>query len=188
MNTPTKRIFYLFEPKFAKNEPQTKVWGSLTCKSQFLRLAESVSCAFAEAGSVPVRAGRSRSRLVVQPFAAAFTPVAAACARARAVRAGRARSRWSQPVPHTFAPVAAGCARSRCSRWSRPIAGRRLPARSARRRAGVLLDAGLLLGALDSSHLLLGKPNGTVIFSVVRSGTAVVTQVGTSCFQRRHVV
>ncbi len=48
MNTPTKRIFYLFEPKFAKNEPQTKVWGSLTCKSQFLRLAESVSCAFAE--------------------------------------------------------------------------------------------------------------------------------------------
>ena len=43
MNTPTKRIFYLFEPKFAKNEPQTKVWDSLTCKSQFLRLAESVS-------------------------------------------------------------------------------------------------------------------------------------------------
>lgn len=34
MNTPTKRIFYLFEPKFAKNEPQTKVWGSLTCKLQ----------------------------------------------------------------------------------------------------------------------------------------------------------
>ena len=115
MNTPTKRIFYLFGPKFAKNEPQTKVWGSLTCKSQFLRLAESVSCAFAEAG----------------------------------------------------------CA---------------LVARPARQRAAVLLDAGLLLGALDSSHLLLGKPNGTVIFSVVRSGTAVVTQVGTSCFQRRHVV
>ena len=110
MNTPTKRIFYLFEPKFAKNEPQTKVWGSLTCKSQFLRLAESVSCAFA------------------------------------------------------------------------------LVARPARERAGVLLDAGLLLGALDSSHLLLGKPNGTVIFSVVRSGTAVVAQVGASCFQRRHVV
>ena len=111
MNTPTKRIFYLFEPKFAKNEPQTKVWGSLTCKSQFLRLAESVSCAFAAASRLPTR-----------------------------------------------------------------------------RRAAVLLDAGLLLGALDSSHLLLGKPNGTVIFSVVRSGTAVVTQVGTSCFQRRHVV
>ena len=34
MNTPTKRIFYLFGPKIAKNEPQTKVWGSLTCKSQ----------------------------------------------------------------------------------------------------------------------------------------------------------
>ena len=34
MNTPTKRIFYLFGPKFAKNEPQTKVWGSLTCKLQ----------------------------------------------------------------------------------------------------------------------------------------------------------
>lgn len=34
MNTPTKRIFYLFGPKFVKNEPQTKVWGSLTCKSQ----------------------------------------------------------------------------------------------------------------------------------------------------------
>lgn len=34
MNTPTKRVFYLFGPKIAKNEPQTKVWGSLTCKSQ----------------------------------------------------------------------------------------------------------------------------------------------------------
>ena len=34
MNTPTKRIFYLFGTKFVKNEPQTKVWGSLTCKSQ----------------------------------------------------------------------------------------------------------------------------------------------------------
>ena len=150
MNTPTKRIFYLFGPKFAKNEPQTKVWGSLTCKPQFS-----------------------------QPFAAAF---AAGCARSRC-------SRWSR----TFALVAASSAhvragRSRlraCSRWSRPIAGRRLP---ARQRAGVLLDAGLLLGALDSSHLLLGKPNGTVIFSVVRSGTTMIAQVGTSCFQRRHVV
>lgn len=139
MNTPTKRIFYLFEPKFAKNEPQTKVWGSLTCKSQFLRLAESVSCAFA-AGCAHVRA------------------VCAGCATGR--RGVRTRS-------HAFA------------------AASRLP---TRRRAAVLLDAGLLLGALDSSHLLLGKPNGTVIFSVVRSGTAVVTQVGTSCFQRRHVV
>ena len=56
------------------------------------------------------------------------------------------------------------------------------------RRAAVLLDAGFLLGALDSSHLLLGKPNGTVIFSVVRSSAAVIAQVGASCFQRRHVV
>ena len=120
MNTPTKRIFCLFEPKFAKNEPQTKVWGSLTCKSQFLRLAESVSCAFAEAG----------------------------CAHVRAVRAGRAPTSWLT----------------------------------------VLLDAGLLLGALDSSHLLVGKPNGTVVFSVVRRGATKIAQVGTSCFQRRHVM
>ena len=123
MNTPTKRVFYLFGPKFAKNEPQTKVWGSLTCKLQL--------CSWL----------RGRSALVAQP-----------------VGAGYARS---------HAPAAA----------LQPV-----------RRAAVLLDAGLLLGALDSSHLLLGKPNGTVIFSVVRSGTAVVTQVGTSCFQRRHVV
>ena len=104
MNTPTKRIFYLFEPKFAKNEPQTKVWGSLTCKSQFLRLAESVSCAFAEAGCAPTS--------------------------------------WLT----------------------------------------ALLDAGFLLGALDSSHLLLGKPNGTVIFSVVRRSTTKIAQVSTGCF------
>ena len=107
MNTPTKRIFYLFGPKFAKNEPQTKVWGSLTCKPQFS-----------------------------QPFAAAF---AAGCARSRC-------SRWSQPVPHTFAPVGAGCALA-------ATAGRR------RRRIAALLDASLFLGALDSSHLLLGKPD-----------------------------
>ena len=127
MNTPTKRVFYLFGPKIAKNEPQTNVWGSLTCKLQlcsWLRTNFAVDCA----GCVTGRRGvRTRSH----------APAAAL-----------------QPV----------------------------------RRAGVLLDAGLLLGALDSSHLLLGKLNGTVIFSVVRSGTAVVTQVGTSCFQRRHVV
>ena len=116
MNTPTKRIFYLFGPEIVKNEPRTMVWGSLTCKSQFLRLAESVSCAFAEAGCAP---------------AAALQPV---------------------------------------------------------RRAAVLLDAGLLLSALDSSHLLLGKPDGTVVFSVIGSGATVIAQVGTSCFQRRHVV
>ena len=143
MNTPTKRIFYLFGPKFAKNEPQTKVWGSLTCKPQFS-----------------------------QPVARAFALVA----RVRAVRAGRSRlracSRWSQPVARAFAE--AGCAPAAALR---PV-----------RRAGGLIDAGLLLGALDSSHLLLGKPNGTVIFSVVRSGAAVVAQVGASCFQRRHVV
>ena len=136
MNTPTKRIFYLFGAKFAKNEPQTKVWGSLTCKPQFS-----------------------------QPFAAAF---AAGCARSRC-------SRWSR----VFALVAASCARVRAGRTT---------SAPARTRAAVLLDAGLLLGALDSSHLLLGKPNGTVIFSVVRSGTTMIAQVGTSCFQRRHVV
>ncbi len=139
MNTPTKRIFYLFGPKIAKNEPQTKVWDSLTCKSQ---------CS--------------------QPVARAFALVA----RVRAVRAGRSRLRA-------------------CSRWSRlfvPRSPQLRVCRRVRRRAFVLLDAGLLLGALDSSHLLLGKPNGTVIFSVVRSGTAVVAQVGASCFQRRHVV
>ena len=90
MNTPTKRIFYLFGPKFAKNEPQTKVWGSLTCKSQFLRLAESVSCAFAEL--------RSRLRAL-----ALFALVAH-------VRAGRSqfrtRSRRSRPVARAFALVA----------------------------------------------------------------------------------
>lgn len=52
MNTPTKCIFYLFGRKIAKNEPQTKVWGSLTCKSQCSRLiAERPrlwSCSFAE--------------------------------------------------------------------------------------------------------------------------------------------
>ena len=73
MNTPTKRIFYLFEPKVAKN---------------YSFVADYTGCV-------------------------------------------------------------AGCATS----W--PTA---------------LLDAGLLLGALDSSHLLLGKPDRTVIFSVVRCG------------------
>ena len=137
MNTPTKRIFYLFGPKFAKNEPQTKVWGSLTCK---LQLCSWLRTNFAAdyAGSAPT----------------------------------------SQPITLVARPVGAGCARSHAPAAAlQPV-----------RRAAVLLDAGLLLGALDSSHLLLGKPNGTVIFSVVRSGTAVVTQVGTSCFQRRHVV
>ena len=134
MNTPTKRIFYLFGPKFAKNEPQTKVWGSLTCKLQL--------CSW------------SRSN-----FAADHT----SCAPT------------SQPITLVARPAGAGCA----------LAATCLGAQTA---SIALLDAGLLLGALDSSHLLLGKPNGTVIFSVVRSGTAVVTQVGTSCFQRRHVV
>ena len=92
MNTPTKRIFYLFGPKFVKNEPQTKVWGSLTCKSQ---------CS--------------------QPVARMF----ALFALVAAVRAAFA-------------------------------AASRLP---TRRRAAALLDASLFLGALDSSHLLLGKPD-----------------------------
>ena len=133
MNTPTKRIFYLFGSKIAKNEPQTKVWGSLTCKFQCSQPVARMFALFALVAS---------NRRLNGLWSCAFAE--AGCAPAAAL----------QPV----------------------------------RRAAVLLDAGLLLGALDSSHLLLGKPNGTVIFSVVRSGTAVVTQVGTSCFQRRHVV
>lgn len=126
MNTPTKRVFYLFGPKIAKNEPQTKVWSSLTCK---LQLCSWLRTNFADdyAGCVPT----------------------------------------SQPI--TLVALAATC----------------LGAQTA---SIALLDAGLLLGALDSSHLLLGKPNGTVIFSVVRRGTAMVAQVSASCFQRRHVV
>ena len=52
MNTPTKRIFYLFGPKIVKNEPQTKVWGSLTCK---LRLCSWLRTNFAAdyAGCAP---------------------------------------------------------------------------------------------------------------------------------------
>ena len=123
MNTPTKRIFYLFGPKFVKNEPQTKVWGSLTCKSQ-----------------------------------------------------------CSQPVARMFALFALVAHQLRSHAFA---AASRLP---TRRRGGVLLDAGFLLGALDSSHLLLGKPNGTVIFSVVRCGATKIAQVSASCFQRRHVV
>ena len=56
MNTPTKRIFYLFGPKFVKNEPQTKVWGSLTCKSQS---SQPVARVFALVAAV--RAGRAAS-------------------------------------------------------------------------------------------------------------------------------
>lgn len=134
MNTPTKRIFYLFGPKIAKNEPQTKVWGSLTCKLQL--------CSWLRTN-----------------FAADY----ASCAPT------------SQPITLVARPVGAECA----------LAATCLGAQTA---SIALLDAGLLLGALDSSHLLLGKPNGTVIFSVVRRGTAMVAQVSASCFQRRHVV
>ena len=111
-----------------------------------------------------------------------------------AVRAGRTRSRCSCPL----APVRRslhGVSRPFVATRNRHVqrALRSFASASATSRAPtswltVLLDAGFLLGALDSSHLLLGKPNGTVIFSVVRSGTAVIAQVGTSCFQRRHVV
>ena len=134
MNTPTKRIFYLFGPKIVKNEPQTKVWGSLTCKLQL--------CSWLRTNFAADYAGCATGRRWL---------------RGRSARGALAATR----PPQLCSPFAASTA---------------------------LLDAGLLLGALDSSHLLLGKPNGTVIFSVVRSGTAVVTQVGTSCFQRRHVV
>ena len=128
MNTPTKRIFYLFGPKIDKNEPKTKVWGSLTCK---LRL-----CSW------------SRSN-----FAADHT----SCAPT------------SQPITLVARPVGAGCA----------LAATRLGTQAA---STALLDAGFLLGALDSSHLLLGKSNGTVIFSVVRRSTTKIAQVSTGCF------
>ena len=134
MNTPTKRIFYLFGPEIAKNEPQTKVWGSLTCKLQL--------CSW------------SRSN-----FAADHT----SCAPT------------SQPITLVARPAGAGCA----------LAATCLGAQTA---STALLDSGFLLGALDSSHLLLGKPNGTVIFSVVRCGATKIAQVSASCFQRRHVV
>ena len=65
MNTPTKRIFYLFGPKFTKNEPQTKVWGSLTCKPQS---SQPVARVFA----LVVRVRRAS-----QPVARVFALVAA---------------------------------------------------------------------------------------------------------------
>lgn len=83
MNTPTKRIFYLFGPKFAKNEPQTKVWGSLTCKPQS---SQPVARVFA----LVVRARRAS-----QPVARAFALVAAGGAR---VRAGRTTSATNAPA------------------------------------------------------------------------------------------
>lgn len=52
MNTPTKRVFYLFGPKIAKNEPQTKVWSSLTCKLQ-LRGWLRINFAVGYAGCAP---------------------------------------------------------------------------------------------------------------------------------------
>ena len=83
MNTPTKRIFYLFGPKFAKNEPQTKVWGSLTCKPQF---SQPVARAFALVARVrAVRAGRGRLRACLR-WSCAFAEL-----RSRL----RACSRWS---------------------------------------------------------------------------------------------
>ena len=54
--------------------------------------------------------------------------------------------------------------------------------------ATALLNASLFLSALDSSHLLLRKPDRTVVFSVVRGGTAVIAQVSAGCFQCRHAV
>ena len=141
MNTPTKRIFYLFGPKFAKNEPQTKVWGSLTCKPQF---SQPFAAAFAP--------GRTRSRRS-QPVARVFALVAAVRRSVRSrlralalfalvvrVRRSRlrARSRWSHAFA-LFAPVAAGCARVRAgrsqlrarSRWSHDLRTRAHPRRDA---------------------------------------------------------
>ena len=94
MNTPTKRIFYLFGPKFAKNEPQTKVWGSLTCKPQF---SQPVARAFALVARVrrSIRS-RLRARSRWSHAFALFAPVAAGCARVRAGRSRlRACLRWS---------------------------------------------------------------------------------------------
>ena len=139
MNTPTKRIFYLFGPTIVKNEPQTKVWGSLTCKLQL--------CSWLRTNFAADYAGRATGR----------------------------RSLRLQPITLVARPVGAGCA----------LAATRLGTQAA---STALLDAGFLLGALDSSHLLLGKPNGTVIFSVVRCGATKIAQVSASCFQRRHVV
>ena len=138
MNTPTKRIFYLFGTKIAKNEPQTNVWGSLTCKLQL--------CSWL------------RTNLV-----AGYTGCATSCAPS------------SQPITLDARLVSAGCA----------LAATRLGTQAA---STALLDASLLLGALDSSHLLLGKPNGTVIFSVIRRSTTMIAQVSTGCFQRGHVM
>ena len=132
MNTPTKRIFYLFGPEIVKNEPQTMVWGSLTCK---LQLCSWLHTNFAAdyAGCAPTS----------QPITLVARPVSAWCALAA-----------TRP-PQLCSPFAASTA---------------------------LLDAGFLLGALDSSHLLLGKSNGTVIFSVVRRSTTKIAQVSTGCF------
>lgn len=73
MNTPTKRIFYLFGPKFVKNEPQTKVWGSLTCKSQCSRPVARMFALFALVAR-PVGAGcalaATRPPQLCSPFAA----------------------------------------------------------------------------------------------------------------------
>ena len=70
MNTPTKRIFYLFGPKFAKNEPQTKVWGSLTCKLQlcsWLRTNFAADYAGCAAGRRGVRARSHALAAALQP-------------------------------------------------------------------------------------------------------------------------
>ena len=133
MNTPTKRIFYLFGPKIVKNEPQTKVWGSLTCKLQL--------CSWLRTNFAADYAGRATGR----------------------------RSLRLQPITLVARPAGAGCA----------LAATRLGTQAA---LTVLLDTGLLLGAFDSSHLLLGKSNGTVIFSVVRRSTTKIAQVSTGCF------
>lgn len=72
MNTPTKRIFYLFGPKFAKNEPQTKVWSSLTCKSQFSQPVVRAFAAFTL--FTPVRADRATSAASLLPPPATGAP------------------------------------------------------------------------------------------------------------------
>ena len=92
MNTPTKRIFYLFGPKFVKNEPQTKVWGSLTCKSQCSQPITLVARQLRRR----LRWLRGRSALVARP-------VGAGCALA-ATRSPQLYSPFAAP-PYYLTPA-----------------------------------------------------------------------------------
>ena len=98
MNTPTKRIFYLFGPEIVKNEPQTMVWGSLTCKLQlcsWLRTNFAADYAGSAPTSQPITlvAHQLRSRLRWSRDRSALVALAADYAGCAAGRRGvRARS------------------------------------------------------------------------------------------------